>query len=245
MKKMFIAIIAVVLMLAAKEMFAAETKYEGWKKCGGCHKSEKDSWVETIHAKAMHVLKPGEHIKEKKKAKLDPEKDYTKDKDCLPCHTTGYGKKGGYRDDMSEEEAKYLLGVGCEECHGAGNQYRKKHSADGKAFKATNQKGVRQTLVDAGQNFDYENACAKCHMNYEGSPWEGAKEPYTPMNPKVDKKYMFDFQDALQDSGKVKKMHEHFKLRGVYDGEPVPSFRAELQKKAKNPGAEEEVKDED
>ena len=30
------------------------------------------------------------------KAKLDPKKDYTKDKDCVGCHVDGFGKEGGY-----------------------------------------------------------------------------------------------------------------------------------------------------
>ena len=83
-------------------------------------------------------------------------------------------------------------------------------------------------------------------MNYEGSSWKGAKEPYTPFTPKVDPKYKFDFEKMVKESGKDKDkgMHEHFKLRGVYDGEPVPKIRAEFQKKAKEPAAGEEEEEE-
>ena len=49
----------------------------------------------------------------------------------------------------------------------------------------------------------------------------------------------------MKESGKDKAMHEHFKLRGVYEGEPVPKFRAEFQKKAKEPAAAEEEESEE
>ncbi len=225
----------VAAFLTASAALAAKPSYEGWKKCGGCHKSQKDSWLETKHAKAMDSLKPKAHAEHKKKAKLDPEKDYTKDKDCIGCHTTGYGEPGGYKADMSETKAKYLTGIGCEDCHGAGSLYRKEHSDAGKAFKATQKPSPRQKLIDNGQNFDYEKTCAKCHLNFEGQP--GAQEPYTPFTPKVDAKYKFDFSKAIKNK---KAMHEHFKLRGVFEGEPLPKIRAEFQKGAKDPAAGEE-----
>ncbi|MBI5893375.1 MAG: cytochrome c family protein [Deltaproteobacteria bacterium] len=232
-------ILAVGILFTSHQMVLASDNgnYEGFKKCGGCHKSQKDSWLETKHAKTMETLKPKVEAEKKKKAKLDPEKDYTNDKDCLPCHTTGFGERGGYKASMSESQAKFLTNIGCENCHGAGSLYRKEHSDAGKAFKATQKPSPRQKLVDAGEIFDYEEACARCHMNYEGSPWKGAKEPYTPFTPKVDAKYKFDFSKAVKDK---KALHEHFKLRGVYEGEPVPKIRAEFQKGAKEAAAGEE-----
>ena len=41
-----------------------------------------------------------------------------------------------------------------------------------------------------------------------------------------------------------KALHEHFKLRGVYEGEPIPKVRAEFQKTAKEAAAAEEEEDE-
>jgi hypothetical protein len=51
----------------------------------------------------------------KKAAGLDPAKDYTKDQECLPCHTVGYGKPGGYVDPkktptISASAAKTAMG---------------------------------------------------------------------------------------------------------------------------------------
>src|SRR3972149_5236918 len=150
MKRLFILVFAAVVFFLDRGAIAAEkASFEGYKKCGGCHKSQKDAWLETKHAKAMHSLKPGERKEEKKKAKLDTEKDYTQEKDCLTCHTTGFGDRGGYKASMSGKDAEYFGNIGCESCHGAGSIYRKKHSDAGKAFKATQKPSPRKELVDA------------------------------------------------------------------------------------------------
>lgn len=241
MKKTFLAAVAIAAFFCTESSMAAKKpSYEGYKRCGGCHKSQKDSWLTTEHADAFDALKPKADVKAKQKAKLDPEKDYTADEKCVGCHTTGYKQKGGYNENMSETKAKYFIGIGCEECHGPGSLYRKDHSKAGNLFKKSEGKTPRQDLVDSGQNFDYEKACYGCHMNYKGSPWKDAKEPYTPFTPEVDPKYKFNFEKAVKDIGKGKAMHEHFKLRGVFEGEPIPKIRAEFQKKAKEPAAPEE-----
>ena len=75
-------------------------------------------------AKAFEQLKPGMAAEAKKKAGLDASKDYTQDATCLPCHTTGHGKPGGFTDLATTPD---LSGVGCEMCHGAGGTYTQSH----------------------------------------------------------------------------------------------------------------------
>lgn len=146
-------------------------EYVGSKKCKMCHAKVYKSWEETPHAKALNTLKPGEAKEAKEKAKLDPAKDYTRDKECLGCHVVGLGQPGGFelKDDEKEMEkmAKELGGVGCESCHGAGGSYIDYHKEVMKEKK-------EYTLADMKEhgcmNPD-EAACKKCH-NEKGPTFE-------------------------------------------------------------------------
>jgi len=82
---------------STKKEDAKEYNYVGHKKCKICHKTEHDSWMETVHAKAWDALKP----EEQKKA------------ECIGCHSTGKDKAG-----------ELLTGVQCEACHGPGSEYK-------------------------------------------------------------------------------------------------------------------------
>lgn len=117
------SILLVVVSVAALlgvSAIAGEHAYVGVKKCKTCHLKEWKSWDASKMAHTFDVLKPGERSEAKQAAGLDASKDYTKDVTCLPCHTTGYGKDGGFVDIESTPE---LAGVGCEMCHGAGKDY--------------------------------------------------------------------------------------------------------------------------
>lgn len=205
----------------------AEPSYDGRKKCSSCHKSQYQSWRKTAHAKALESLKPDVKAEAKRKAKLDPKKDYSADKECVGCHVTGFGKDGGYDP---RDPSIYLVGVGCESCHGPGGEYRLLHRKAALAFEKSKETMPRAALAEAGEDFDFVERCNACHFNYEGSGWKGAAKPHTPFTPKVDPKYAFDFAKAVRDD---KAMHEHYKLDGVFTGGPVPRFRAEFQSKAK------------
>ncbi|MBS0155428.1 MAG: cytochrome c family protein [Nitrospira sp.] len=223
-----LAATAVFLIMAGTA--SADGTFEGRKKCFNCHKGEGEAWEKTLHGKAMESLKPSRGKKKDEamvKAKLDPKKDYTKDKDCVGCHVDGFGKEGGY---IIEEPEKFLTGVGCESCHGAGSDYRKIHRKAGEAYEKSQKTAERASLVEAGQDFEFQEKCNACHLNYEGSPWKGAKKPYTPFTPTVDKKYSFDFEKYVRDD---KAMHTHFKLAGTFTGPPMPKFHEEFQKNAK------------
>jgi hypothetical protein len=220
-----LAIVAIFTFFTISEAFSAS--FEGRQKCSSCHKAQAKSWRSTAHGKAMKSLEPGVHKKAKIRADLDPDKDYTEDKDCVGCHVDGWEQKGGYTIDRPKRQ---LAAVGCESCHGAGRKYRGDHRKGGQQFERNGKTTERKRLADRGQDYEFEEACNVCHLNYEGSPWEGAKPPYTPFTPEVDEKYTFDFDKMVQDTD---AMHEHYKLDGAFVGEPEFKFHKEFQKNAK------------
>ena len=154
--------------------------YVGTKKCKKCHIKQHKSWDKTRMSKAFDILKPGNSADMKKKFKLDVDKDYTTDKQCLKCHTVGFGQAGGYAtpdpsDKKSVRTAKKLEGIGCESCHGPGSEYvpifeeimksKRKYKVDELYAAGLTKIGPEVCLtchneesptVSAGDTFDYE-----------------------------------------------------------------------------------------
>jgi peroxiredoxin len=80
--------------------------YSGEEFCQVCHRQPHATWSLTRHAYAFETL--AEHGQDH-----NPE--------CLPCHTVGWGQKGGY---SLENRAEHLRGVQCENCHGRGGPHQ-------------------------------------------------------------------------------------------------------------------------
>lgn len=85
-------------------------KYVGSEVCKGCHENEYKSF--TTYAKKAASYRSIERLR----------KGLTEDeiKGCYACHTTGYGKPGGF---TSPEETPHLKNAGCEVCHGPGEYH--------------------------------------------------------------------------------------------------------------------------
>lgn len=150
--------------LAAPTVVGDKYEYVGDSKCKLCHIKQHKSRLETRMGKAFDTLKPGEKADVKKAHGLDPQKDYTKDETCLACHTTGFGKAGGYavpdpNDKKAVKLAKKRQNVGCESCHGPGSAYievfmdilRSKRN-----YKVEELYAVGLTKID-------ESTCTACH----------------------------------------------------------------------------------
>jgi hypothetical protein len=165
-----VLIVAISSTVYAQEAKDHEYSYVGTRKCKICHIKQAKSWAKTKMANAYDLLKPGVRAEQKTKVGLEAEKDYTTDAECLPCHTTGYGKKGGF---VSLEETPQLVGVSCEMCHGAGSEYIKKQymSNDNKNYK-------RAKVVEVGlvSPVTGDRCTALCHN--EKSPFFNADEPF-------------------------------------------------------------------
>jgi len=82
--------------------------YVGSESCMECHEAEYTSFI--TFAKKRHSFK----------SVMIMRKGLTSDelRQCFTCHTTGYGKHGGFR---SEAETPHLKNAGCEACHGPGS----------------------------------------------------------------------------------------------------------------------------
>ena len=127
--------------------------YVGSKACKTCHMGAAkgaiyEAWEKTDHAQALAKL-PG---------------DKQKDPTCLPCHTTGFGKPGGY--DPAAATAANLAGVGCESCHGPGSDYKAMNVMKDKAA------SVAKGLIEPN-----EKSCQGCHNSTMPKDcWKGGAE---------------------------------------------------------------------
>lgn len=168
-----------------------DAEYVGSHKCKMCHMKESKSWKDSKKYSALDTLEPGKAEEAKKAHGLDPSKDYTQDATCVACHTTGYGKAGGYAipeagDKKAEKHAKRLAGVGCESCHGPGSKYIDFH----KEIMKSGRTYTREEMYEAGMTKIEESTCTACH-NDKSPTFES-----------------FDFA-AMKDKG----AHEHFELK--------------------------------
>jgi hypothetical protein len=126
-------------------------KYVGASSCKTCHKAKKKGnqyaqWAGSKHANAYKVLATDKAKKTALKAgvKGDPQKA----PECLKCHVTGYGSP------KSRLGKKYSMedGVGCESCHGAGGNFKKKKIMKDHAAAVAN-----------GLIMPNEKLCKQCH----------------------------------------------------------------------------------
>ncbi len=86
----------------------AENRYVGSAACKECHESEYDNFI-----------KYAKKAKEPNSVKvMMSDLDADEVAGCYACHTTGYGKPGGF---VSYEQTPGLGHAGCEVCHGPGH----------------------------------------------------------------------------------------------------------------------------
>ncbi len=90
-----------------KARCAEQPKYVGSEGCEVCHADEYRNFKQ-FNKKAHSFQSIGLLKKGLEEAELQK---------CFGCHTTGYGKEGGFR---SEQETPQLKDGGCEVCHGPG-----------------------------------------------------------------------------------------------------------------------------
>jgi peroxiredoxin len=91
-----------------EDLLPSFAEYTGSEACQPCHQEEFATWSEQPHAAAVEKLEaPSE----------------TENPDCLRCHTTAFGRPGGFPTDGRLAEYPDLAAVGCESCHGPGGKH--------------------------------------------------------------------------------------------------------------------------
>jgi hypothetical protein len=175
-----------IFLVVAAPAAEGSPAYVGARKCRACHLKQFQSWEQTRMAKAFELLKPGVHADAKKKMNVDPAKDYTADEKCLPCHTTGFGRPGGF---VSVEKTPEMEGVQCESCHGPGGEFLKEGFMTLK-----NKEYKRAELVKVGLVVPTVETCtSQCH---------------NPKSPFVTRDSVFNYEER-----KKKGIHEHVALK--------------------------------
>lgn len=155
------------LVMAPDTGYAKRGKFLGNDTCKDCHKELFASWEKSDHAKVFDLLKPKIRAKQKTEVGLKPDVDYTDDKSCMDCHVSGVDHGGFSFDDP--ENAKWR-GIGCEECHGAAENWIKLHDKVGLKKK-------KRKLKQAGmiKPFKGKTVCLRCHGNRNSPYKERAK----------------------------------------------------------------------
>lgn len=177
--------------------------YMGAAACNGkCHDPWYRAWKDTPHAKTYELLKPGVRANAKRMAGINPDSDYTKSPQCLRCHTTGYGQKGGFIPEETpiSEWKPSLEQVGCEMCHSVrgGNQLRVIMKKSKGEFK-------RNKIEQWGARYDYENVCRRCHGH-----------PLSPHKPSLDQKYGFNYKERKKHIHDYEKYYDEFNKTQTY-----------------------------
>ncbi|GAB4334309.1 MAG: hypothetical protein Kow0099_06370 [Candidatus Abyssubacteria bacterium] len=166
-----VVLVTAVIMLAAfsGSADAQEHKYVGVKGCKMCHMApargaQFKQWEQTQHAKAYETL-----ASEEAKA-IASEKGIANPQEaaeCLKCHVTGYGADPSmFTETYAKED-----GVGCESCHGPGNDYKNIQIM----------KDVEKAKAN-GLIIPDKETCVKCH-NEESPTFKGFN--FDEMWPKV------------------------------------------------------------
>jgi peroxiredoxin len=96
-----------------RDLLPKTSNIVGSEACKSCHEPEYATWAASPHARSVESLR-----KERKEANAD----------CLLCHVTGFGRPGGFPEEAPVEGQPDLARVGCESCHGPGEEHIKENA---------------------------------------------------------------------------------------------------------------------
>ena len=122
-----------------RDMLPANVAYVGSDRCESCHPAEFKTWSTSPHAHSLASL-----AKDNK----------TEDGECLTCHTTGYGRDGGFPELAASGKHPDLARVGCESCHGPGADH---------IGESAPKRGTILSLGDKCDSCVILQICGNCH----------------------------------------------------------------------------------
>lgn len=133
---------------------ATNGQFVGSEKCANCHELSYKVWKKSGHSKAYETL-----------VKAEPPRQY--DPQCISCHVVGWHPteyfpyKGGF---SSMEKTPQLIDVGCESCHGPGENHVKAEMGSDFNFQEQMRKAVVVTKEESEKH-----QCVTCH-DLDNSP---------------------------------------------------------------------------
>jgi peroxiredoxin len=92
----------------SRDLLPTSADHVGSLACQSCHTKEFETWKASPHAHAVATLEA---------------KGEATNTECLQCHTTAYGKPGGFPEGAKVADHGDLASVGCESCHGPGGDH--------------------------------------------------------------------------------------------------------------------------
>jgi len=147
-------------------------QFVGSEACGDCHTAAYEKWLETPHSHATMSLVEPDNDRGGIPRHHDPE--------CVSCHATGWHPQQYYPYEsgfISPEKTPWMVGSGCENCHGPGSEHVAAELGD---IDVTNErlKELQQQMVLPLAKA--RETCLECH-DLDNSPdfhLEGAFEKY-------------------------------------------------------------------
>ena len=128
--------------------------FVGSAKCESCHEPSYDVWKKSGHRKGWKTL-----------VELDPPRNF--DPECISCHVVGWNPQKYFPYEsgfQSAEKTPHLFGVGCENCHGPGQNHVAAEMGNDKPLQEAMRKAVVVTKADAEKRL-----CLECH-DLDNSP---------------------------------------------------------------------------
>lgn len=137
---------------AQRELLPTRAAYVGSEACRSCHAKEFETWSASPHANAVATLEQAGKQSED---------------DCLKCHTTAFGKPGGFQPGSPVTASPDLARVGCESCHGPGGDH---------VGERAERVGTILSLGDKCDSCVIQKVCGTCHDKANDPGFEFAVE---------------------------------------------------------------------